>query len=141
MTDNENKPVAWMTIETAPKDFTTNFDGWNGDRITDVYWGHPEYSPKDHYAWCVSAYDHQGQITVEVRNLTHWMPIPAEPSSENTIPTNSVIVDKDEVLEVLGSLVAIDNLRGPFARPSDTEIEAAWKKIQSSITLIEGVLS
>jgi hypothetical protein len=71
---------AWRPIETAPKDFVTEFDGWNGERVPSVSWAHPEYSPKGHYAWCVSEYEnHNGWINTEVKNLTHWMPIPAAP--------------------------------------------------------------
>ena len=70
----------WQPIETAPKDFVSVFDGWNGDRVVDVSWAHPEYSPKGHYAWCVSEYTNgHGYDNVEVKGLTHWMPIPSGP--------------------------------------------------------------
>ena len=70
----------WRPIETAPKDYVTEFDGWNGERITNVSWAHPEYSPKGHFAWCVSEYvHHHGYANVEVYRLTHWMPLPAPP--------------------------------------------------------------
>ena len=72
----------WQPIETAPKDFVTDFDGWNGSRITDISWAHPDYSPKGHYAWCKSEYDREGQINVEVKGLTHWIPIPLPPLPE-----------------------------------------------------------
>ena len=71
---------AWMPIESAPKDYVTEFDGWNGERVTNVSWAHPDYSAKGHFAWCVSERDCQGQINVEVRGLTHWMPLPDAPA-------------------------------------------------------------
>ena len=77
---------AWRPIETAPKDFVTVFDGWNGDRVADVCWGHPEYSPKGHRGWCVSAYEHgHGWVLDEVKNLTHWMPLPDAPAPPKQI--------------------------------------------------------
>ena len=73
---------AWMPIETAPKDFVTEFDGWNGERVPNVSWAHPEYSTKGHYAWCVSEYEsHNGWVNREVTKLTHWMPLPAAPEA------------------------------------------------------------
>lgn len=77
----------WLPIESAPKDFVTEFDGWNGERVTNVSWAHPEYSPKGHYDWCVTEYEqHNGWVNEVVRGLTHWMPLPAAPSTkEGTI--------------------------------------------------------
>ena len=70
----------WQPIETAPKDFTTMFDGWNGERVCDVQWARPEYAPKDHYAWCYSEYENgYGWVNHEAKGLTHWMPLPAAP--------------------------------------------------------------
>lgn len=31
----------WQPIETAPKDFVTEFDGWNGERVPNVSWARP----------------------------------------------------------------------------------------------------
>ena len=70
----------WLPIETAPKDFSTEFDGWNGGRLANVIWGHPEGSPKGHLAWCISEYQAgYGWSCVEVKGLTHWMPLPVAP--------------------------------------------------------------
>lgn len=70
----------WRDIETAPKDFVTEFDGWNGERVPNVSWAHPEYSPKGHLDWCVSEYETgNGWVNVTVKNLTHWMPLPPPP--------------------------------------------------------------
>jgi hypothetical protein len=75
------KDAEWKSIETAPKDYVTEFDGWNGERVTNISWGHPAYSPKGHFAWCVSEYvDHHGNDNVEVKGLTHWKPIPQPPA-------------------------------------------------------------
>ena len=72
----------WQPIETAPKDFITEFDGWNGQRIPNVSWAHPEYSAKGHYDWCISVYEHgYGWVTERVTNLTHWMPLPEPPTN------------------------------------------------------------
>jgi len=76
----EAASATWQPIETAPKDFCTEFDASNGeDRFTNVSWAHPDYSPKGYFAWCVSEYDSQGQMNVEVKGLTHWMPLPPKP--------------------------------------------------------------
>lgn len=70
----------WLPIETAPKDFVSEFDGWNGERVPNVSWAHPEYSPKGHFDWCVSEYETgHGWVNVAVKNLTHWMPLPPPP--------------------------------------------------------------
>ena len=29
----------WLSVETAPKDFCTVFDGWNGERVANVFLG------------------------------------------------------------------------------------------------------
>lgn len=71
----------WQPIETAPKDFVTEFDGWNGERVPNVIWAHPEYEAKGEYAWCRSFYEHNHGWTMErVQGLTHWMPLPAPPA-------------------------------------------------------------
>lgn len=73
----------WLPIESAPKDFVTLFDGWNGERVADVSWAHPEYSQKWHYAWCVAEYvSNHGWDNVEVKGLTHWMPLPQPPKEQ-----------------------------------------------------------
>jgi len=73
-------PTGWQPIETAPKDFVTEFDGWNGERVPNVIWAHPEGAPKGTYCWCVSEYvQHHGWILEEVKGLTHWMPLPPAP--------------------------------------------------------------
>jgi len=70
----------WQPIETAPKDFVTEFDGWNGKRVPNVIWAHPEYEAKGEYAWCRPFYEPNHGWTMErVRGLTHWMPLPAPP--------------------------------------------------------------
>lgn len=70
----------WQPISTAPKDFVTEFDGWNGERVPNVSWAHPEYSPKGHLDWCVSEYETgHGWVNVAVKNLTHWRPLPPPP--------------------------------------------------------------
>lgn len=71
----------WQTIETAPKDFVTEFDGWNGERVVDICWAHPCNSPQGYYAFCKSAYEvGYGQYWEEVKNLTHRMEIPPPPT-------------------------------------------------------------
>jgi hypothetical protein len=70
----------WQPIETAPKDFVTRFDGWNGERVTDLCWDYPNGAPKGHFAWCVEEHEqHYGWKRVEVKGLTHWMPLPQPP--------------------------------------------------------------
>jgi hypothetical protein len=74
----------WQPIETAPKDFVTEFDGWNGERVTNISWDHPNHFLKGHYAWCIQEYETGfGFSNVEVRGLTHWMPIPKPPEPKN----------------------------------------------------------
>lgn len=71
--------AGWQPIETAPKDFT-EFDGWNGERVTDVSWGWPDYHPKDKRCWIRAVYETgYGWITEEVHGLTHWMKKPEAP--------------------------------------------------------------
>lgn len=73
----------WRPISEAPKDFVTVFDGWNGERVADVSWAHPEYSPKGHCDWCVSEYENgHGWNNVGVCGLTHWMPTPPAPITQ-----------------------------------------------------------
>jgi len=70
----------WKPIETAPKDFITVFDGWNGERVTDVFWGHPDYAKKGVYDWVKSEYVQGfGNEYQRVANLTHWMQRPPAP--------------------------------------------------------------
>ena len=70
----------WKPIESAPKDFSTEFDGWNGERVPNVIWAHPEYEAKGEYAWCRSVYVHgHGWEMERVLGLTHWMPLPDAP--------------------------------------------------------------
>jgi hypothetical protein len=72
--------ATWQPIETAPKDFVTEFDGWNGKRVPDVSWARPEFNQRGDYAWCVQQYENgYGWANVEVKGLTHWRPIPAAP--------------------------------------------------------------
>jgi hypothetical protein len=73
-------PEVWQPIETAPKDFCTEFDGWNGKRVPDVSWAKPEFNQRGDYAWCVQQYENgYGWANVEVKGLTHWRPIPTAP--------------------------------------------------------------
>ena len=75
---------AWQPIETAPKDFFTEFDGWNGERVPDVSWAHPQYAAKDEYDWCISVYEAGfGWVNERVKGLTHWMPLPQPPKENN----------------------------------------------------------
>ena len=71
--------MSWQPIETAPKDFT-EFDGWNGQRITDVYWGPREGNPKGEKTWVRDVYEtNHGWVVEEVFSLTHWMKKPEAP--------------------------------------------------------------
>jgi hypothetical protein len=73
-------PEGWQPIETAPKDFCTEFDGWNGKRVPEVSWAKPEFNQRGDYAWCIQQYESgYGWANVEVNGLTHWRPIPAAP--------------------------------------------------------------
>jgi hypothetical protein len=73
-------PEGWQPIDTAPKDFCTEFDGWNGKRVPDVSWARPEFNQRGDYAWCVQQYENgYGWVNVEVTGLTHWRPIPSAP--------------------------------------------------------------
>lgn len=73
----------WQPIWSAPKDVCTEFDGWNGERVTNVSWGWPDYHPKEKRCWIRSVYETgYGWISEEVNGLTHWMPLPAPPSDE-----------------------------------------------------------
>jgi len=73
----------WQPIETAPKDFVSVFDGWNGDRVCDVQWARPEGAMKDHYTWCYSEYENgYGWVNHEAKGLTHWMPLPDAPKED-----------------------------------------------------------
>lgn len=77
-----NTNNGWLDIASAPKDFSTEFDGWNGERVPNVIWAHPEYGLKGEYAWCRSVYEpHHGWSMERVKGLTHWMPLPAAPGS------------------------------------------------------------
>ena len=79
----ERVPMTWKPIETAPKDFVTEFDGWNGERIPNVIWAKPDYAPKGEYAWCQHEYvQHHGWVLERVSGLTHWMPLPTPPESK-----------------------------------------------------------
>ncbi len=80
-------PAGWKPISSAPKDFSTEFDGWNGERVPNVIWAHPEYEAKGEYAWCRSVYVHgHGWEMQRVQGLTHWMPLPAAPGSTSSAP-------------------------------------------------------
>lgn len=72
--------AGWQPIDTAPKDVCTEFDGWNGERVTDVSWGWPEYHPKEKRCWIRAVYETgYGWITEEVHGLTHWIKKPEAP--------------------------------------------------------------
>ena len=77
----------WQPIETAPKDFVSDIDVWaKNERVADVSWAHPEYSPKGYYAWCKSVYINSfGYENEEVKGVTHWMPIPNGPKAARGI--------------------------------------------------------
>ena len=77
------EPMLWQPIETAPKDFVSVIDGWNGDRVPDITWAKPDNSPKGYYAWCYSQYENgYGWALIEVKGLTHWIPIPNGPTKD-----------------------------------------------------------
>lgn len=70
----------WQPIETAPKEVCTEFDGWNGERVTNVSWGWPDYHPKEKRCWIRAVYETgHGWINEEVHGLTHWIPIQKAP--------------------------------------------------------------
>lgn len=72
----------WQPIETAPKDHVTSFDLWaHGNRLTDCMWGRPTYSNSKELCWIQlnASYDSNGPVDEEVRNPTHWMPLPEPP--------------------------------------------------------------
>jgi hypothetical protein len=101
----------WQKIETAPKDFVTEFDGWNGERVPSVSWAHPEYSPKGHCAWCVSEYEnHNGWINTEVKNLTHWMPLPAAPEATASEPAGWKLVPVEPTPQMLDAGQDVEDL-------------------------------
>jgi len=105
-------PTGWQPIETAPKDFVTEFDGWNGERVPNVIWAHPEGAPKGTYCWCVSEYvQHHGWILEEVKGLTHWMPLPPAPG-ESPAPA----VDHSALLRMAGE--ALEQLVAIFDHPT-----------------------
>lgn len=72
----------WQPIETAPKDFVTPVDLWNGERQADCAWSRPTYGWKhDGYEWVhLTGYDSNGPVWDVVRPPpTHWMPLPEPP--------------------------------------------------------------
>lgn len=72
--------AGWRPIETAPKDVYAEFDGWNGERVTDVSWGWPDYHPKEKRCWIRAVYETgYGWINEEVHGITHWMKKPEAP--------------------------------------------------------------
>ena len=71
--------MEWQPIETAPKDFSSVIDGWNGSRVPDMVWGRPTYDDGD-ICWCSQEYEQNyGWILERVTGLTHWMPLPEPP--------------------------------------------------------------
>ena len=66
--------MSWQPIETAPKD-GTEFDGWNGERITNVSWSRPLFEEDN--AWCANNILLGGYA--QVYHLTHWMLLPQPP--------------------------------------------------------------
>lgn len=72
--------AGWQPIDTAPKDVCTEFDGWNGQRITDVYWGPREGNPKGEKTWVRDVYEtNYGWVVEEIFSLTHWIKKPEAP--------------------------------------------------------------
>lgn len=69
----------WKPIDTAPKDFCTSVDLWNGERNADCIWGRPTYGRVD--CWiCQTGYDSDGPVWDALRpSPTHWMPLPEPP--------------------------------------------------------------
>lgn len=70
----------WRPIETAPKDFT-EIDIWNGERIPNCSWGQTTYGRQVGFVY-QSDYDSNGPVIELVRDPTHWMPLPAPPSTK-----------------------------------------------------------
>jgi hypothetical protein len=72
----------WQPIETAPKD-SERIDLWaHGERYTDCYWMRPTNS-LGRMAWCRYSYDiPYGPVYNEVKDATHWMPLPEPPVTE-----------------------------------------------------------
>jgi hypothetical protein len=91
--EGEGEPVAWIPIETAPKDGTT-IDVWrDGHRYT-VYWGLPphccgemgQYCDSDWHGlkepgWICSTFGEF--VGGEHHPFTHWMPLPDAPEQSN----------------------------------------------------------
>lgn len=120
------EPTGWQPIETAPKDFVTEFDGWNGERVPNVIWAHPEGAPKGTYCWCVSEYvQHHGWILEEVKGLTHWMPLPPAPGE-----SPATTVDHSALLRMAGE--ALQKAR----TYKDALIAGEWEEIDDIIAAI-----
>ena len=68
----------WQPIETAPKD-GMNFDACDiyGERTTNVSWRNGDWRH-----WWIDNFGSMGYVRVEHR-LTHWMPIPEPPHSND----------------------------------------------------------
>lgn len=76
----------WRPIETAPRGQILVFDLWsNGKRYADCGWDRPTYSDMPKGTRCFvqfnASYDCDGPIDEEVKNPTHWMPLPMPPRS------------------------------------------------------------
>ena len=69
----------WQPIESAPKDFVTTVDLWNGERNADCIWGRSTYGRV--YCWIrETGYDSDGPVWDALRpSPTHWMPLPEPP--------------------------------------------------------------
>jgi len=73
----------WQTIDSAPNgDWSATIDMWaNGERVTNCSWSRPEnWRVGKEHCWCYQEYEQGfGYANYEVRNPTHWMPLPTSP--------------------------------------------------------------
>ena len=95
-TRTDATPVAWMPIDSAPKDGTV-IDAWRDDQRETVYWGLPPHTCGEMGQYCDSDWHRikePGWICATFGEfvgckhdpLTHWMPLPAAPDATNTHP-------------------------------------------------------
>lgn len=70
--------MEWQPIETAPKSEKC-IDGWyDGQRITDIWWG-VDYQTREE-CWVAYRYeDCYGWVPRCAGEPTHWMPLPPPP--------------------------------------------------------------
>lgn len=66
--------LTWRTIESAPYD-RTNVLLSDGDWVSEGYWCHDD----GHEGWYAAGGDWTDTHDTELRNVTHWMPLPEPP--------------------------------------------------------------